>query len=736
MTEAASSRASWTDQYLPGAGESDHSQPSSLINLSMIRGLLFRQRIILIGVITTALVLGLILTLLTKPIYQSTATVRIDPDGANIVQGQDLAPTIATNEIDRYMKTQGSVIMSQRMAYQVVDSLKLEQNPEFLGEVAAEGRPAGITDKQWREELRDEAADMVQSGVSVDIPIDNRVIAINYRSGSPLLARMIADSYADNFVQADVRRALEANVYAQKYLQEQIVEISSKLQEAERAANTYAKANRIVSNPLGAPTGDPKDAAPAGPTITVANLASVNGNYTQARAQRIAAEQRWAAVAAIPAAQLPEVQQNSAVQDLYSERGKVVTQLSELRQRYGDNYPQVKELKARVASLDSQIGKMSADIKNGIRDLFVIAQRQEQALSNELNKVSDQTLDEQDRRVQFNLLDRQAGALRTQLASLLERYNQISSAANVRSGSISKLDAATQPGGPVTPNLIKNMLVALILGVGVAVVLAVLREAFDDRLRSSDDVERKLGTPLLGFTPYVPDDEVKEQADDPFSALMEAYSSLRTSIDFAITGSNRVIQVTSSQPSEGKSLTTSVIAKKYAQLGRKTLLIDADLRKPTIANLFGSKRSSTGFAEVLLGDVSLADALLKNTPENLDVLPIGSIPSNPVELLSSQLLGDFIAKCRNDYSVIIIDSSPVMGLADAPLISRHVDGVVFIVEANRSQFGQTKSAIRRLRNAGARIAGVVLTKYRSAEAGLSYDYMYNYYSYGGGKSAD
>ncbi|MDT0509466.1 polysaccharide biosynthesis tyrosine autokinase [Novosphingobium sp. MMS21-SN21R] len=730
MTEAASNRASWTDRYLPGAGEADHSQPAGLINLSMIRGLLFRQRIILTGVVLAALVLGLVTTLLTKPIYQSTATVRIDPDGANIVQGQDLAPTIATNEIDRYMKTQGSVIMSQRMAFRVVDSLKLDQNDAFLGKAVSEGKPAEYTAKQWQTMRREMAAGMVQGGVGVDIPIDNRVISINYSSGDPTMAKVIADAYADNFVQEDVRRALEANTYAQKYLQEQIAQISAKLQDAEMAANAYAKSNRIVSSPLAAASGDKAGASSAGPTITVANLASVNGNYTQARAQRIATEQRWAAVSGMPALQLPEVQQNSAIQNLYSERGKVITQLSELRQRYGDSYPQVKEAKAQVASLDAQINRLGSDIKNSIRDQYQIALRQEQALSGELTKVSDQTLDEQDRRVRFNLLDREAGALRTQLAALLERYNQISSAANVRSGSISKLDAATQPGSPVTPNLIKNMLVALIMGVAVAVILAVLREAFDDRLRSSDDVERKLGVPLLGFTPYLSSEEVTKQAQDPFSSLMESYSSLRTSIDFAITGNHRVIQITSSQPSEGKSLTSSVIAKKYAELGRKTLLIDADLRKPTIAHLFGSKRSSIGFAEVLLGDVPLADALLKNTPDSLDVLPIGSIPTNPVELLSSQLLSDFIARCRDEYSLIIIDSSPVMGLADAPLISRHVDGVVFIVEANRSQFGQTKAAIRRLRNAGARIAGAVLTKYRSAEAGLSYDYIYNYYSYG------
>jgi len=731
MTEAANSRASWTDQYMPGPADTDQGQPTSVINLSMIRGLLFRQRMILIGVIATALVLGLVVTLLTKPVYQSTATVRIDPNGANIVEGQDLAPTVATNEINRYMQTQGTVITSQRMALEVVDSLKLDQNDDLLGKAVANGKPADLTDKQWKARRREMAAGIIRSGVTVDIPQDNRVIGINFRFGDPAIARMVTDSYADNFVQADVRRALEANAYAQKFLQEQIVQISAKLQEAERAANNYAKANRIVSSPVGPEASGDSSGSSASPTVMVSNLASVNGTYTQARAQRIAAEQRWAAVAGIPAGQLPEVQQNAAIQDLYSERGKVITVLSELRQRYGDTYPQVKEAKARVTSLDAQISKLSADIKNGIRDIYTIALRQEQALSGELNKVSNQTLDEQDRRVQFNLLDRQASALRTQLASLLDRYNQISSAANVRSGSITKLDAATLPGAPVTPNLLKNMLVALILGVGLAVVIAMLSESFDDRLRSSEDVERKLGTPLLGFTPFVPDDEVAEQAKDPFSSLMEAYSSLRTSVDFAIGGSNRVIQVTSSQPSEGKSLSSSVLARKYAQLGRKTLLIDADLRKPTIANLFGAKRSSIGFAEVLLGDVSLADALLKNTPDNLDVLPIGSIPPNPVELLSSQLLIDFLAKCREEYAVVVIDSSPVMGLADAPLISRHTDGVVFIVEANRSQFGQTKSALRRLRNAGARVAGVVLTKYRSAEAGLSYDYMYNYYAYGG-----
>lgn len=726
----AQNRGSWSDQYLPGHEVPHEETTGGLISLATIRGLLFRQRIILIGVTAAALVIGLTITLLMRPVYEAGATVRVDPTGVNIVEGQDLAPTPNSNEINRYMNTLGSVIQSKNMAYRVVDELKLDANDEFLGEAFANGRPSGTTAKQWAYARREAAAGIAQGGVSVDIPSDNRIITIKFRSGNPRFASLVANGYADAFVQDDIRRGLETNLYARNYLQDQIRTIGTKLQAAEMKANAYAKQNRIVGSSLAAPASDKEGGAGPGGTITVANLASINSTYTKLRADRIAAEQRWRAIANTPATQLPEVQQNATIQALQTDRSKLVTQLAEMRQRYGSNYPQVREAKAQVDSLDAQITRISTEIKNGIRDQYQIALRQEQGLSGELQQVADETLDEQDRRVQYNILDREANALRTQLATLLERYNQLAAAANVDSGAVTKLDGAPTPNQPVSPNLVKNMLAALLLGTGLAIGVAVLREAFDDRLRSSEDVERKLGTPMLGFTPHLTSEEIAEQIQDPFSSLMEAYSSLRTSIDFAVAGEHRVLQVTSSQPSEGKSLTSSVLARKYAQLGRRTLLIDADLRKPTINHLFGTKRSSVGFAEVLLGDVDLDRALLDGTPENLDVLPVGSIPASPVELLSSQRLADFLARCRGLYDLVIVDSSPVMGLADAPLISNHVDGVIFIVEANRSHFGQAKTALRRLRSAGANVAGAVLTKYRSAEAGLSYDYVYNYYSYG------
>lgn len=728
-TSGTSGAATWVDRYLPATtGQTDEGS-ESFLSLAVLRGILYRQRHILIGIVALALVAGVVITLLTKPTYSASATVQIVPGGSQILEGQEIDRDIGASEVVRYMQTQSSIITSRRLAYRVVDSLKLNERKDFLGEELIASKPQGVSEAEWKKSLREIAAGKVQGGVSVDVPFDNQVITIHYRSGSAEYAALIANAIAENYVAEDSRRVLELNTYAVDYLNSKINEVRAKLQEAELKANAYARANSIVGESA-APGAAAEGSAPSAPTITVSNLTTVNSTYMQARAKRIEAEQRWKAIAGIPASQLPEVQQNGSISAMVTDRSKAATEIAQLRQRYGDNFPRIQELKDQITALDSQINRASSDVKNSIRNSYDVALRQEQALSGELTKVSGETLGEQDRRVRYNLLNREATGLRTQLASLLDRYNQLSAAANITTDSSRKLDAAMVPGSPVSPDLFKNLLVSLIAGLGLALGITVLLETFDDKLRSADDVERKLGYPLLGYTPVVNDNELADQTADPFSPLMESYSSIRTAIDFAHPGSSRVLLVTSSEPSEGKSITTSVLGSKYAQLGRKTLLIEADLRKPTLARHFSSKTAEKGIAEVLLGDANLASVLIPSGFENLDVLPAGRAKVNPVELLSSQAMLEFIERCRKEYALVIFDSPPVMGLADAPLIGRIVDGTIFIVEANRTHFGQTKAALRRLRGAGANVLGVVLTKYRAAEAGQSYDQHYRYYSYG------
>jgi capsular exopolysaccharide synthesis family protein len=225
--------------------------------------------------------------------------------------------------------------------------------------------------------------------------------------------------------------------------------------------------------------------------------------------------------------------------------------------------------------------------------------------------------------------------------------------------------------------------------------------------------------------------DISMEGSNRFSTLMEAYSSIRAAVDFSLPRTSNVIQLTSSQAGEGKSTTAVILAEMFASFGRKTLLVDADLRRPSVAGLLGIERPKVGVVEVVLGHVELDDAVVKGVHENLEILPVGEIPPNPSEILASKEFRQFIERCRAEYSLVIFDSCPVMGIADAPMLGRLVDATIFVLEANTLPFSRARASVRRLNAAGAKTIGAVLTKYRALEAGQSYDYQYSYYSYGG-----
>ncbi|QUL37674.1 polysaccharide biosynthesis tyrosine autokinase [Erythrobacter sp. JK5] len=717
-------RGTWLDPYLPENQIVQYQPRAQLINVAAVRGVLFRQRWLVAAIVAASLIAGLVFTLMATPMYQATATVRVDPYGSFIVEGQDIDQGIASNQVYDLMSTQTAVIRSRNLASAVAAELNLGERYDLLGEDIDTARPPNMSDEDWLRSKERSAASILQGSVTAELTPDQWIITIGYRSDDPVLAAEMANAYADAFVASDTRSDIAANEYAQEYLQEQIQLIRSRLQEAEEASNAYARSSGIiVQQGVGSEEGGTV-------TLTGANLTNINQRVSDARAKRIDAEQRWRAIQNLPAAQLPEVQSNAVLQGLVNQRTGLQTELIELRQRYNDEFPQIVNVKAQIATLDRQIQQSSADIKATVRNEYTVARNQEQALERELNSLTGETMVEQDRQVQYSVLEREAQALRDQLKALLDRYNTISTAANVQSGTLSKLDSATVPASPYSPNLLRNLMVSLVFGVALAGGLAVLRESFDDRIRSLDEVEDKIGLPLLGHTPFVESRDLEKEETNRFSALMEAYASIRSAIDFTLPRNQNVIQLTSSQASEGKSTTAVILAELFASLGRKTLLIDADLRRPSVARLLDIEDPQAGLVEVVLGHTDLQSTVVKGLHENLEILPIGSISPNPTELLASQQMREFIEKSRHEYSLIIFDSCPVMGLADAPLLSRLVDGTIFVLEANKVHFGQAKAAIKRVRGAGGNILGVILTKYRALEAGQSYDYQYGYYQYG------
>ncbi|PEQ10968.1 hypothetical protein B2G71_19310 [Novosphingobium sp. PC22D] len=720
-------QSSWMDRYLPANANGADTDPlggdHSLINIATIRGFFWRQRFILSGVLATVLVIGFIATMLISPSYKATATVRIDPAHESIIEGQELSNQIVGRPVD-YMGTLAAVVKSRTIALKVAQQLNLANNYAFLD--IKSGDDLAAQTKTAAQSRENRAAAILQAHVDTQNSVGN-IMEISYMAGDPVIAAKIANRYVDALLKNDVQVSLQKNTYALDYLSKKIEEVRQNLSTSERNSISYARSAKIVSQSLLGGTNDQSSGAAAAPqTVVAANLASVNSTYTDARAKRIEAEQRWNSVKSIPAAMLPEVQANGTIQGLIGDRSRKLANLAELKSRYGQSYPQVRELTSEIATLTSQIDKLSNDIKAGIRQEYQIAQSQEQALGNELNNVSNATLDEQDRRVQFNQLDRKAKSLATQLDSLLDRYNQIAAAANIQPGTISLLDPATTPSRPASPNLAKNLVLALVLGVGLAVALAVAADVLDDRLHSVDEIQRKLAIKSLGVTPMI-----RNYSPATYNkSLSEAYSSVRVMLDFILPRPrHNIIMFTSSQPAEGKTTTAVAIAKQYAGLGQRVLLVDGDLRRPSIPYHFDAPRSKVGIVDVLLGQLPLNQALINQKQANLDVLPIGTIPNNPVDIFSSQRMVEFLAEVRDVYDLVIIDSAPVMGLADAVLLARLTDGVVFILDAEQAHLGSAKAAIRRLRQANANMLGTVLTKFNARVAGEGYYYS-DYYSYG------
>ena len=287
------------------------------------------------------------------------------------------------------------------------------------------------------------------------------------------------------------------------------------------------------------------------------------------------------------------------------------------------------------------------------------------------------------------------------------------------------------PKVPSSPSLLKNLLLSLIMGLGLAALIVFFKDQFDDAIRVPEDVETKLGLPLLGVIPQTPTEDPQEALADPKSAMSEAYNSLRGSLLYSTSeGLPQIMLVTSAQASEGKTTSSMAIATGLARMGRKVLLIDADMRRPSLHGRLNLPNVQ-GLSTLLTSHEAITAVVAKAAQHNLFVLVAGPIPPSPTELLSTPRMEAILHEAASNYDVVVVDSPPILGLADAPLMSALVDGVVFVVEAERSRRGALKAALRRLRAMRPVLLGSVLTKFNPLKASNRYSEYYGsgYYQY-------
>ena len=713
----------------------DPTPAKSSIRLTDVIALLRRQQWLIAGFVVAGPMAAVALTAMTPAVYQGVLTLKIDNERAKIVEGQDLVdPIVSLGDTGRYLATLSKLASSRSLAMSVLDSLSLAKDDSFAVAMGATPVSADLPAAQRANARREQALKLLTDNVAMLAPGDSRLATIAFNSRNAALAAQIANAYGERFLSQNIQQQTTANTYATKVLRSQVEETRAELRDAEMKAIEYARESNLIDAgdaASGADNGSGNGKESGGAkSITTASLVAMNATYNAARAARIAVEQRWRTAAASNGLDIPEARDNGRIQGLIQQRDQAAARLALLRQRYVLSQPDVQEAMEQVNVLDSQLAAAIRSVKASIHAEYVTALEQERQLGEAKEELSSDTLGEQQKRVQLNLIARDADTLRQQLRDLLTRLNQVTSAADITTNNMVIVDRAEVPNAPISPNLIKNLLLGILAGVGLGFALAVLREMIDDTLHTPDDVEAKLQIPLLGLTPWV-GDAIDEELKRPLSGLREAYHSIRASVDFASGGArNKILLVTSSASDEGKSTASLAIAQDFARIGRKVLLVDADMRRPSLYRRFDLDSDHPGLTDVVLGAKDFASAKYEDEELGLTFLPMGTLPANPSPLISSEAMANRFAKLREDFDVVIIDSPPVMGLADAPLLSRFCDGVIFVAEASRAHHGQIKTAIRRMRNHGAVILGAVVSKFDAHSAGYGkYSHYYPYYEY-------
>ncbi|WP_324808312.1 polysaccharide biosynthesis tyrosine autokinase [Sphingomonas sp. LY29] len=684
---------------------------------------LYRNRWLIGAVVLLALLAGVASILLTSPTYRATASVQIDQQSVKVLGTEDLEPNVSSQDAERFLQTQVDILKSRALAITVAERLDLFGNERFLTEMGAKPSKADATEAAKREQV----LSILRENLEVNLPRNSRVVTIAFTSETPVLAAKVANGFSEDFISSNLQRKFDTTSYSREFLQKQLAATKARLEQSERALIGYARGAQLIDTRAGS-AGATEQQGPQ--SLTTSNLVQLNQSYSQARSARIQAQQRWAQAQATPLMSLPEVLANDTIQKLTQSRAELEAKYEEERQRRKPEHPAVEQAAANIRELDRQISTQANSIRNSIRDQYLVAQRQESALQGNVGQLKSETLAEQDRSIRYNILKREVDTNRELYNGLLQRFKEISAQAGVTNNNISVIDRADAPLKPFAPRPALNLALAGLAGLALALMLVFVREKFDDAIRAPGEVEQKLGLPLLGAVPLLKGGTLADALDDRQSPISEAYQSVKTAVELSsAVGVPATLLFTSSRPSEGKSTTSLTLAKEFARAGKRVVLIDADMRKPTLHRTVG-KPNKIGLSNVLAHQAKVSDAIQAIETPRMDIISSGPFPPSPAELLGSDMLGNLLAILGEEYDIVLIDGPPVLGLADAPRLAATVAGTIFVVEANGAHRGHAKSALKRLQTTGARVIGAVLTKFDAKLAGYSTAYDYYGFKYG------
>jgi capsular exopolysaccharide synthesis family protein len=630
-----------------------------------------------------------------------------------------------------YINTQYQVLQSRDLAGRVLMNIGFQNKKkfdtvfkpsplrQFMQAVGLDRKSATEKDRNSSSKKSEAVARTArfQQGITIEPVRATRLVNIHYNSPDPAFAISAANGLAEGFLSRNLETRFESSDYAKTFLEDQLKQLKLKLEDSEAQLVRFAEKEQIIN------TGGEESGS-----LQEQNVGALNEALAEAKQARIKAQSRWQqAQGNIGLVTFGEAGSASAISALQQTRSQLMVDYQNKLSIFKPSYPQMLQLKSQIAEVDKQIAQELVNIKSSIKGEYQAALQNESMIEEQIRSLTGEALDLKGRSIQYNIYKREVDTNRQLYEATLQRYKEIGISAGVGFNNISIVDKALN-ARRFSPNIPMNLAIALIFGLIVGVLLALLVEFLDDTLKNPEDVEKHLKLTVLGVIPMLQGGAtVDSAAADTRSEFAESYRSIRTSLQFSTShGVPRSLLVTSATPGEGKSTASYMIAKNFTEIGKRVLLLDTDMRKPSLHKKL-KLDNALGLSVYLSGAVPITEIVQSSDIPGLSVITTGPLPPNPAELLLSENMLKLIAHALENYDQLVFDGPPVMGLADSPIVSSMVEGVIMVVEAGKTRKGLAANAVKRLRSARANILGTLINKLEAKHT--PYSYVYGNYSY-------
>jgi capsular exopolysaccharide synthesis family protein len=662
-----------------------------------------------------------IVTFRTKPVYEATARVEVEAELPPIQSLQDLYRNDTGYTDDAFLQTQVNVLKSENLAWRTVQQLGLgEKAVSSAGNGGATVSPA---------EVQNELIGSFLGHLRVTLMRDSRMIEVIIDSTDPQLAAREANALVNNYIEYNFHQKYDATRQASGFMEQQLDELKAKVEKSQQAMVDYERKNLIVD------LGDKQ-------SVVEQRLAAMSQDLTSAQNERMQKQSLWELVNSNDS-EAALATQDQLLQSLTEKYAALREEYVDAVGQYGPNFPKVKRLQDQLNEIQSLTERQRKRIVTRIHDDYTAALGRERLVSAAVAHEKEEVGKLSQLSIEHNLLKREFETNQQLYSSLLQHLKDATVSAGLRATNIHLVDSALVPSSPVRPRRVYNITLSLVLGLVLGITLALVIESMDTSIKSAEDLERILGVPTLSVIPIartswlkIGGEKTKPQEGGvesivlkhPTSSLAESYHILRTAILLSTAPRPpQALLVTSAQPGEGKTCTAVNVAIGLAQRGVPVVLVDADMRRPSIGRALGFTGNGAGLSTILSGSHTIDEALRPYDPvPNLWVLPAGPEAPNPADLLSSPTMAKVLEDLRERFTHVVVDSAPLLLVTDATILSGMVDGTLLVVESGVMARRGLVRAYRILESSGGRILGGVLNKWDARSEGY-YAYYGSYY---------